>query len=128
MALRPLERSPGSWDFSTLDTRVANAASQGASVLLVLGHPPAWAATRPDLSAYGGSPSPPEDVSAWRTYVRTVAQRYAGRIEAYEIWNEPNLTQFWADSPEDMATLTASGFVEAIAPPACGWDCSVVVE
>ena len=51
-----LQPAPGQWTFGALDTRVANAAARGAPVLLVLGHPPAWAATRPDLASYGGSP------------------------------------------------------------------------
>jgi hypothetical protein len=31
----------------------------------------------------------------WRSYVRTVATRYKGRIHEYEIWNEPNLKVFY---------------------------------
>jgi hypothetical protein len=107
-----LERSPGNWDFGPLDARVANAEQRGAPVLLVLGHPPAWAATRPDLSAYGGSPSPPSDINAWRTYVRTVAQRYGSRIEAYEVWNEANLVQFFTGSPQQLADLTIAASQE----------------
>jgi len=115
-----LEPSPGKWSFGALDTRVANATNLGASVLLVLSHPPGWAAGRPDLSGYGGSPSPPKDVAAWRTYVRTVAQRYAGRVEAYEIWNEANLVQFFTGSPGQLAELTiaASQEISAVDPAA----------
>jgi len=101
-----LEPSPGAWNFAPLDRRIALAEESKAPVLLVLAMPPAWAATKPELKSYGGSPSMPSDVGAWTTYVRTVAERYAGRIEAYEIWNEPNLVQFWASSPGEMATLT----------------------
>lgn len=107
-----LEPSPGAWNFGPLDTRVANAEARGASVLLVLGHPPAWAATRPDLSAYGGSPSPPADINTWRTYVRTVASRYAGRIDGYEVWNEANLVQFYTGSPQQLADLTIAASQE----------------
>lgn len=107
-----IEPSPGSWSFAALDARVANARARGATVLLVLSHPPTWAATRPDLKAYGGSPSPPADINAWRTYVRTVAQRYAGQIEAYEIWNEANLTQFFTGTPQKLAELTVAAAAE----------------
>ena len=101
-----LEPSPGEWDFARLDTRVEQARARGASVLLVLSHPPAWASSRPDLQGYNGSPAPPRDIAQWRTYVATVAARYAGRIEAYEIWNEPNLAQFFVGSPQQLGELT----------------------
>lgn len=31
------------------------------------------------------------DLDAWRTYVRTMAERYRGRIRYWEVWNEPDL-------------------------------------
>ena len=101
-----LEPSRGSWNFARLDQRVDQAESRGAPVLLVLSHPPAWAATRPDLKGYQGSPSPPTSNDAWRTYIRTVVERYAGRIEAYQIWNEPNLPQFYVGTPQRLGELT----------------------
>ena len=107
-----LEPQPGQWDFRRLDARVELARSRGASVLLVLSHPPTWASTRPDLEAYGGSPAPPRDMAKWRNYVHTVAARYAGRIEAYEIWNEPNLAQFFVGSPQQLGELTRAASEE----------------
>ena len=115
-----LEPSPGSWDFARLDQRVAQSEARGAPILLVLSHPPAWAATRPDLEGYQGSPSPPTSNETWQTYVRTVVTRYAGRIESYEIWNEPNLTQFYAGTPERLGELTelAAAEIRAADPAA----------
>ena len=75
-------------------------------MLLVLSHPPTWASSRPDLHGYNGSPAPPRDMAQWRNYVATVAARYAGRIEAYEIWNEPNLSQFFVGTPQQLGELT----------------------
>ena len=56
----------------------------------------------------------------WRVYVRTVSQRYKGRIQAYEIWNEPNLKEFWTGSVEQMVTLTrvASAVIRGVDPQA----------
>jgi hypothetical protein len=101
-----LEPRPGEWNFARLDARVEQARARGASVLLVLSHPPGWASSRPDLQGYNGSPAPPRDIAQWRNYVATVAARYAGRIEAYEIWNEPNLAQFFVGSPQQLGELT----------------------
>lgn len=115
-----LEPAPGDWRFDRLDARVDLARSRGSTVMLVLAQPPAWAATRPDLSSYGGSPSPPKDMAQWRNYVTTVASRYAGRIEAYEIWNEPNLSQFFVGSPQQLGELTkvAAEAINAVDPAA----------
>jgi hypothetical protein len=115
-----LERSPGSWSFDGLDARIARAERSGASVLLVLAQPPRWAATRPDLRSLSGSPSPPRNIDDWRNYVTTVAERYRGRIEAYEVWNEPNLPQFFVGTPSDLAELTrvAAAAVRAVDPAA----------
>jgi hypothetical protein len=101
-----LEPSPGHWDFARLDARVAQARARNASVLLVLSHPPTWASSRPELHGFNGSPAPPRDIADWRNYVATVAARYAGRIEAYEVWNEPNLAQFFVGTPQQLGELT----------------------
>jgi hypothetical protein len=37
----------------------------------------------------------PEDMNAFRNYVRIVASRYRKQIRHWEIWNEPWLVEFW---------------------------------
>ena len=39
--------------------------------------------------AAAGSSTPPKE--SWRNYIRTVAERLKGKIQVYEIINEPNL-------------------------------------
>jgi hypothetical protein len=36
--------------------------------------------------------------AAWCAYVRALARRYKGKVTHWEIWNEPNLPQFWQPS------------------------------
>ena len=36
-----------------------------------------------------------------------LADRYRGRIGAYQIWNEPNLSREWGDEAPDPAGYTA---------------------
>jgi cell division septation protein DedD len=38
-------------------------------------------------------------MSDWGDFMAAFADRYKGRIQAYEIWNEPNLSREWADQP-----------------------------
>lgn len=102
-----LEPQRGAWDFTRLDKYVAMAALTGVDILLPFGLSPAWASARPDEpSAYKpGNAAEPKRLDDWRNYVRTVAERYKGRIRYYELWNEPNLRNFYTGSVESMLEL-----------------------
>lgn len=101
-----LERSQGNWDFKLLDGYVTAAEKSGSRILYVLGMTPAWAAKNPSAESHymKGASSPPADVAAWRTYVRTLATRYKGRIQHWELWNEVNVKKFYSG---DVKTLIA---------------------
>lgn len=107
-----VEPARGAWNFGALDERVAVAAQHGVSIDYVLGMTPAWAASNPASSSpYGaGANSMPARLADWTRYVSEVATRYKGRISAYEIWNEPNLSQYWTGTPAQMATLATAAY------------------
>ena len=107
-----LEPQKGQWDFSHLDRYVAIAESHGVEILLPLGLTPGWASSRPaEWSGYGpGNAAEPREISDWTDYVRQVATRYKGRIHAYEIWNEPNLKDFFSGRPEQMLELAHAAY------------------
>ncbi len=48
-------------------------------------------------------PHPGEDWAEWGHYRRIDAELYAGRIDAYEIGNEPNLREEWGGNPDPAA-------------------------
>ena len=105
-----LEPRDDAWHWIELDAHVAMAEERGVEhVSLVLAGTPRWAALREtadDAPWLGpGSAAPPSDPREWSEYVATVARRYSGRIDAYEIGNEPNLTTFWNGTPEQYADL-----------------------
>lgn len=102
-----LEPQRGAWNFTRLDKYVAMAELTGVDILLPLGLSPAWASARPgEPSAYKpGNAAEPKRLDDWRNYVRTVAERYKGRIRYYELWNEPNLRNFYTGSVESMLEL-----------------------
>lgn len=102
----------GTWQWSALDAAVGNAKANGASVDLVLGTGPQWAARNPwQWAAYGdGSASVPLKESDWVEYVAAVATRYKGRISTYETWNEGNLTLFWGGTPAELARLSSLAY------------------
>lgn len=86
----------------------------GTKVLLTFGRTPAWASARPiETSAYGaGMAAEPVDVEKWRAYVRAVATRYAGRVEAYQTWNEANTTPFYSGTMAKLVELTCIAYAE----------------
>lgn len=91
----------GVFNFNRLDSIIKLAEDMGVKhITLVLGMTPQWAARRPNSHHYApwlgpGTNSAPHSMSDWTEYVRTVVQRYKGRIHAYQIWNEPQLKDFW---------------------------------
>jgi hypothetical protein len=91
-------------------------------LLLTLGLTPRWASARPqEPSGYQpGFAAEPTDIEDWKTFVTTVATRYKGRIHNYEIWNEPNLKQFWSGTTDQLLALTreASQIIRGIDPRA----------
>jgi hypothetical protein len=108
-----LEPEPGVWKFELLDRYVALAEKNNAEILLTLGQTPGWASARPnDESPYGNSgwPAEPTKIEDWRNYIRTVATRYKGRIRYYEIWNEPDLKQFYSGSIDKMVELSREAY------------------
>jgi hypothetical protein len=117
-----LEPSKGQWRFENLDRSLALAESHHAGVLLTLGNTPRWASARPqEPSGYApGYAAEPKDLEDWRTFVRTVATRYKGRIHAYEIWNEPNIRRFWTGDTDQLLALTreAHDIIKSIDPTA----------
>ncbi|NUQ19496.1 MAG: hypothetical protein HOQ09_00900 [Gemmatimonadaceae bacterium] len=112
MAWTDLEPARGEWDFARLDSCIELAQRHNVRVLLTLGLTPRWASTRPDeKSNYGlGNQAPPADTLDWSRYVDTLVKRYRGRIEAYEIWNEPNLRGFYSGTPRELARLASIAY------------------
>lgn len=107
-----LEPRKGQWDFSLLDQDVGMAEQHRTPVMLVLGQTPAWASSNPQAPPAWkiGATAPPADENDWRVYVRTVATRYKGRIHEYEVWNEPNLKDFYSGTREQLFALAKDAF------------------
>lgn len=104
---RDIQPAKNSWRFRELDRHVEEAEGRGVRVLMTLGQTPQWAARNREAdSPYGeGASSPPADIKSWATYVRTLANRYRGRIKHWEIWNEINVPHFWSGDIREMVEL-----------------------
>lgn len=110
-----LEKQKGVWDWSTLDDIVNRAGKR--SIMIVLGHPPAWAAKggpdgRQAAWMAAGSNRPPINMETWRRYIRAVVNRYKDRVRHWQIWNEPADKRFYSGTYAELGTLTKVAYNE----------------
>jgi hypothetical protein len=84
----------GVWEWGWVDAAVEGARSRGLKILAILDYTPDWACSL--SSPVGGPTCVPEDVGEWQAFVAAVTTRYDGVVDAYAIWNEPDLSQFWS--------------------------------
>lgn len=84
------------YDWFRSEAVVTLAEERGLKLLARLGTPPGWAAAE----APPGLPVHPDDFAS---FCGALAEHFAGRIAAYEVWNEPNLAREWNGQPPDPA-------------------------
>lgn len=56
---------------------------------------------------------PPEDLSAYAAFVRTVIERYGAQFDWVELWNEPNWDPYWSWDMDPDCSLFARMAIEA---------------
>lgn len=72
---------------------VNEANKRGLRIVAILNAPPKWASSRPD--APSTLQHPPKNIADYERYVRIMAEKFKGRIQVWEIGNEPNWYKFW---------------------------------
>ena len=101
-----IETARGVYDWTKLDKDVTQAEKHHAQFLFTLGGTPRWATSAPETArSYVGFTVVPDDIQDWKDFLRAVATRYKGRIGAYEVWNEPDLSIFYTGTPAQLAAL-----------------------
>ncbi len=86
---RTMEPFAGAIDYTTLDPVIDALNASHLNILLTVTHAPDWARS----SALENGP--PDNLGDYASFVGALAERYAGRVRAYEIWHEPNLRREW---------------------------------
>ncbi|HLY28198.1 MAG TPA: beta-galactosidase, partial [Aggregatilineales bacterium] len=135
-AWKDLQPHDGPFDYTHLDDVVRIAAKHHIQVLPILMAVPAWSSTAPDqLKAQRGDLSPvdryrPKNLSDWLRYVQNVVEHYSGThgtldtsaIHYWEVWNEPNIAEFWPPTPSaaDYLVLLKATYntIKAVDPTA----------
>lgn len=88
------------WD--KYDRIVDLADRYGLRIQARLDNPPEWSRSDPALGDFG----PPDDLQDFVNFAVAVAQRYQGRVQHFQIWNEPNLGFEWGERPVDPERYT----------------------
>jgi hypothetical protein len=129
------EHRDGEYDFGPYDLYVADAARHGIALMPVLTDPPSMHSTMPPGGRLYWS-YPPNSNAAFAAFARALVGRYgpAGSfwsehpevprlpIHAWQVWNEPNMPQYWGGhpSPEGYAAMLreVGGAIKAADPGA----------
>jgi Glycosyl hydrolases family 39 len=126
-----LEPKKGQWNFSALDKDVDLAQAHHVQLMFALGYTPTWASARPQSrdDKHPGYTAEPKDMNDWRDFLRTLATRYKGKIQAYELWNEPNSPEFYSGTVDQLVRLAKEGYttlhqvdptITVVSPPPAG--------
>ncbi len=117
-----IEPTDNTFDFTSYDAVVAAYEEHDIRVVGLLTYSSSWAASGGGVSSSGASDYEfyPPDLTAWQDYVATVAEHYAGRVDYWEIWNEPNHLAFWKGTAAQYAELleAAASVITAANPEA----------
>ncbi len=122
------ERNRGQYNFSAYDRLVTDMTDLGIRCLLILDY-----SNR--LYDDGLSPHTPEGQAAFANWAAAAAKHFVGKGILWEIWNEPNISQFWKPKPNAddysklaLATIDAirkadpDAFIMAPASSTFPWD------
>ncbi len=90
-----------------LDDFVRRAAAADKKVSLTVLGAPVWANGSSDARVA------PRDPNQYATFIGNLANRYRGRVQSWEIWNEPDEPEFWhgtSPSPAAYAPLLKASY------------------
>jgi|WetSurMetagenome_2_1015567.scaffolds.fasta_scaffold62320_2 polysaccharide biosynthesis protein PslG len=92
------EESASIYNWTDTDRVVQTANKYGIHILGAINYTPAWAQASECRGTFACAPADP---NAFGTFAGQVAARYAPLgIHYWEIWNEPNIADFWKPAPD----------------------------
>jgi hypothetical protein len=110
-AWEDIEPIDDQFNFTRADSLLDEIERRGLRVVARLSDSPDWAHPSIGTRADGGFvDAPPDDLGDYADFCGALAERYRGRIAAYQIWNEPNLGREWGGRAPD-----AAGYVSLLA-------------
>src|SRR5262249_20510721 len=126
-----IETSSGVYNFSALDTRLADAAAEGVDVLYTIYSTPSFHSSSPTDSTCGtglGACDPPSDVNAdgsgtdasFINFLTALVNHVGNKIMYYEVWNEANITTEWTGTYAQLVRMAtdARNVIQSVNPKA----------
>ncbi|MBZ0293712.1 MAG: O-antigen ligase family protein [Anaerolineae bacterium] len=97
-----IEPQPGQYDWAQWD-QIVEMVDQfpDLKLIAVLMNAPEWANNRANPT------TPPDQVQDFAGFAGQFAARYGQSIDHYQVWDEPNLTAVWGDTPPRPAAYVA---------------------
>lgn len=91
--------SYNAWWLAEYDKALSAALAAGARPIVVISGTPGW--------ANGGRADnvPPTRSSDYADFLRFITARLGDRVDAWQIWNEPNTTRFWTGNVSNYVEL-----------------------
>ena len=119
------EKEKGVYDFAWLDTIVDNFILRSIEpwICLCYGNPLYTEAAKQVFGAVGCPPIfTDEEKEAWLNYVKAVVERYKGKVNDFEVWNEPDGKWCWKHGTNAVElgefTLVTAKAVKEVNPDA----------
>lgn len=94
------------------DQLVDEAEATGMELIVRLSNPPGWTRVQGEGENNVDTFAPPDNLQDFADYVSAVVGRYRGRINYYQLWNEPNIYPEWGSyqiDPEGYVELLKAG-------------------
>jgi LysM repeat protein len=98
VAWAAIETAPEIYSYSALDSMVAAMQLAGLRIVLNVYDAPEWSRSsylETLNSQFRDYTGPPEKLEDFASFLANLVTRYAGLVDAYEIWKSPNLVKFW---------------------------------
>ncbi len=90
----PRQGEYSAWSLQHYEEELQRARAAGQRVILMVHKSPKWA------SGSDNEQAAPRDPGDYGRFLRFLGQRYGQYVDAWEIWNEPNLERFWPTGPD----------------------------
>ena len=98
-----IEHEKGVFDFSEYDKYVDTARKEGKKIVAVLGYETPWLFPKGKRKRYISS----ENLPLFLNYVEETVRHFKGRVDVWNIWNEPNLMfVYWRGRRKEYIELT----------------------
>lgn len=99
-----VEKEPGKFDWGRYQTTADMLKAEGVHVYQIWHDSPGW--TRPNKP----NTLCPDDLRTVYRFTKTAAQHFAAQIDAWEVWNEPDIF-FWRDLSDRFAGFQKAAYL-----------------